>query len=194
MGVQVILQLAHDAPERVKALVAVCGAFERPLDTFHNTDLGHQLLPLLTGAAFRFPAPLRRFWQRTVPTEMAWRLATATEINGQLIARDDFLPYLQHLARMDPLVFLAFLQAASDHSARTWLRSLAMPTLVFAGDRDHFTPKHLQEQMSLLVPDAEYCLMPGGSHAAPLELPELLELRLEAFSQQRSLGLFGQVS
>jgi pimeloyl-ACP methyl ester carboxylesterase len=125
---------------------------------------------------------------------MAWRLATATEINGQLIARDDFLPYLQHLARMDPLVFLAFLQAASDHSARTWLRSLAMPTLVFAGDRDHFTPKHLQEQMSLLVPDAEYCLMPGGSHAAPLELPELLELRLEAFSQQRSLGLFGQVS
>lgn len=191
MGVQVILQMAHDQPERVRALVAVCGAFERPLDTFHNSDLGTRILPLLSGAAFRFPSPLRRVWQRLLPTDLAYQAAIATEINGDLIQRDDFLPYLQHLSRMDPLVFLAFLQSAAAHTARPWLRSLHMPTLVFAGDRDHFTPRHLQEQMAVMLPDAELCTVAGGSHAAPLELPEHLELRIEAFSRSRGLGILG---
>lgn len=189
MGVQVVLEAAHQHPARTRAIVPVCGAFERPLDTFHDTSLGSHLLPLLSGALFRWPAPVRRFWQRTVPTEFAYWIATATEINPHMIRRDDFLPYLRHMARMDPVVFMGFLQNVAEHSARSHLRHLTMPALVVAGVNDNFTPHRLSVEMARLLPNAELCEIPGGTHTAPLELPELVELKLEDWS--RRWGLWG---
>jgi pimeloyl-ACP methyl ester carboxylesterase len=189
MGVQVILTAAHQHPERTVALVPMCGAFEKPLDTFQGSDVGSKLLPFLTGAALRYQVGLRKLWQRWVPTELAYQLAVATEINPKMIRRDDFLPYLTHMARLDPLVFLAFLQSAAHHSAREWLPQLQIPALVVAGLRDHFTPGRLQAELVQLLPDAELLEIPGGSHTAPLELPELIELRLELWSRARGLGL-----
>ncbi len=187
MGVQVILEAAWRQRARTRAVVALCGAFERPLDTFHGSDFGHRILPLVTGAAFRWPAKLRDLWQRVVPTETAWKMAVATELNAAMVRRDDFLPYLQHMARMDPVIFVHYLQSVADHSARPWLRSLRMPVLVVAGERDNFTPAHVSQRMTLLLPNAEYCLVPSGSHAAPIELPDLIELRLDAFVRRHEL-------
>jgi len=187
MGVQVILEAARQQPERVRALVAVCGAFERPLDTFHGSNLGSRLLPLLSGALFRWPDRVRRAWQQVVPTDFAYWMATATEVNARMIRRDDFLPYLQHMARMDPVVFMHLLQSVADHSARAVLPHLAMPALVVAGARDHFTPSHLSAELARLLPHGELCRVPGGTHTAPLELPELIELRVEAFARRHRL-------
>lgn len=187
MGVQVVLDAAHQAPERTRAIVAVCGAFERPLDTFQGSDLGSKILPLLSGAFFRWPERLREVWQRTVPTEFAYWLATATEINGRMIRRDDFLPYLRHMARMDPVVFMRFLESVAGQSSRAWLAELTMPVLVVAGQKDNFTPMRCSQELASLLPDAELCQVPGGSHTAPLELPELIELRLDAFARKQRL-------
>ena len=187
MGVQVILDAAHQQPERTRAIVPVCGAFERPLDTFHNTSLGLHLLPLMSGALFRWPDGVRRFWQRSVPTEFGYWLATATEINPRMIRRDDFLPYLRHMARMDPVVFMGFLQHVAEHSARPYLRHLTMPALVIAGTNDGFTPHRLSVEMARLLPNAEFCEIPAGTHTAPLELPEMIELRLEEWSHRWGL-------
>ena len=164
MGVQVILEAAWRQRARTRAVVALCGAFERPLDTFHGSDFGHRILP-----------------------ETAWKMAVATELNAAMVRRDDFLPYLQHMARMDPVIFVHYLQSVADHSARPWLRSLRMPVLVVAGERDNFTPAHVSQRMTLLLPNAEYCLVPSGSHAAPIELPDLIELRLDAFVRRHEL-------
>jgi pimeloyl-ACP methyl ester carboxylesterase len=187
MGVQVVLEAASQALTRTRAIVAVCGAFERPLDTFQGSDLGSKVLPLLSGAFFRWPERLREVWQRAVPTEFAYWLATATEINGRMIRRDDFLPYLRHMARMDPVVFMHFLQSVADHSARPWLAQLTMPVLVIAGQKDNFTPMRCSQELVGLLSDAEMCQVPGGSHTAPLELPELIELRLEDFARRKHL-------
>ncbi len=189
MGVQVLLEAAHLRPLQTQAIVPICGAFERPLDTFQGSDIGARLLPLLTGAALKYQTGLRRIWQRVVPTEWAYQIAVATEINPRMIRRDDFLPYLNHMAGMDPLVFLEFLQSVAGHSARPWLPELAMPALVIAGIQDHFTPVKLQRELAATLPCAELCEVPGGSHTAPLELPELVELRLEVWSRRYNLGL-----
>lgn len=187
MGVQVILEAAWRQKQRTRAVVALCGAFERPLETFHDTDIGHRLLPLVTGAALRWSEGLRDLWRRVVPTEMAWRMAVATELNASMIRREDFLPYLTHMARMDPVIFVEYLQNVADHSARAWLRSLTMPTLVVAGERDNFTPARVSAHMAHILPNAQLCIVPAGSHAAPLELPDLIELKLDAFARQHAL-------
>lgn len=187
MGVQVILEATRQQPTRVRGLIAACGAFERPLDTFHGSDLGSKILPVLSGALFRWPDRVRRAWQQVVPTDFAYWMATATEINGSMIRRDDFLPYLKHMARMDPVVFMHFLQSVADHSARAHLPHLPMPALILAGANDNFTPAHLSEELARLLPLGELCRIPGGTHTAPLELPELVELRIEAFARRHRL-------
>ena len=39
--------------------------------------------------------------------------------------------------------------------------------------------------MHMLIPDAELLVVPGGTHVAPIEIPELINLRLERFLDQR---------
>jgi len=190
MGVQVLLEAANQQRDRVRGLVAVCGAFERPLDTFQGSDFVSRAFPVITGAAFKYQDGLRRVWQRAMPTELAYRFAVATEINAKMIRREDFLPYLRHMSRLDPLVFLTLLNAAAQHSARPYLAELHCPALVVAGSRDNFTPRRLQVELAALLPDAELCEVPGGSHTAPLELPDLIALRLESWSRRKGLGLW----
>ena len=187
MGVQVILETAAYAPERVIALLPMCGAFERPLDTFHGNDYAAQALPYVQSLLSSRHESIRKFWQKVVPTDFSYWLATATEINAKMIKREDFIPYLDHLARMDPLVFTTLLGRVADHSARAFLARLDMPALVFAGSRDHFTPPSLATELSHLLPDAQLCVVPGGSHTAPLELPDLVTLRAEAFFEAHQL-------
>ena len=181
MGVQVALDAARQRPERVRGLVALCGAFERPLDTFAGSDLAVRALPHVTRWGFRSPDRLRRLWAAAMVPEFAYKFASATELNVRMIRRDDFLPYLAHMGRMDPVVFLRYLESVAVHSARAGLAAIACPVLVIAGARDGFTPPKLAEELARQVPRGELCVVPGGSHAAPLELPDLIELRVEAF-------------
>ena len=186
MGVQVILEAAHQQLDRVRALLPMCGAFERPLDTLGG-GAGVRLLPLISSAIFARPDTLRRLWRKWVPTELAYKLAVATEINARMIRREDFAPYLDHLARMDPVVFVRMLDNLANHTTRPLLSKLKVPALVIAGTRDSMTPASLSEELAHLLPNAELLFVPSGSHTAPIELPDLVTLRAERFF--RSLGL-----
>lgn len=187
MGVQVTLEAASLKPERVLAVLPTCGAFERPLQTFRDNDLAARLLPLVQRAVSSGGGRLRRAWKRLVPTDLAYWIAVATEINGRMISRGDFLPYLDHLADMDPEVFVTLLGSVADHSIRPVAATLTMPAIVFAGSDDNFTPARLATELAELLPDAELCIVPGGTHTAPLELPDLIVLRARRFFRAHEL-------
>ncbi len=180
MGVQVILEAAHMHPDRVRAVLPMCGAFERPLDTLGG-GAGVRLLPLISSAIFARPDTLRRLWRKWVPTELAYKVAVATEINARMIQRDDFSPYLDHLGRMDPVDFVRMLDNLANHTTRPLLPSIEAPALVIAGARDNMTPSHLSEELAHLLPHSDLLVVPAGSHTAPIELPDLVTLRAERF-------------
>ncbi len=187
MGVQVTLHAAYLAPSRCAALLPTCGAFEKPLTTFRDSDVGTRLLPWVRRALAADSGRLRSAWRKLMPTDAAYWVAVATEVNGRMIRRGDFLPYLDHLADMDPSVFVDLLAAVAEHSARPFLPALSMPALVFAGSHDHFTPARLGAELAQLLPAGELCVIPGGSHTAPLELPDLVQLRTEEFFKRNHL-------
>ncbi|MFN7135022.1 MAG: alpha/beta fold hydrolase, partial [Myxococcales bacterium] len=101
------------------------------------------------------------------------------------IRRDDFMPYFHHLGVMDPVVFLRTLASAAAHSAWDDLPGIRVPTLIIAGERDRFTPMWLSERMHGAIPGSELLVVPSGSHTAPIELPELIALRIERFLKDR---------
>lgn len=187
MGVQVILEAAHQRPERVVALVPMCGAFEKPLTTFHDSGMAARALPAVSSLVFGQAQTVRDVWRKVVPTEAAYWIAIATEINVRMIEREDFLPYLDHLGKMDPVIFVRLLGQLTNHTTRPYLRHIKAPTLVFAGSRDRFTPPRLSRELVDSIDDAELCVIPQGSHTAPLELPDLVTLRAEKFLRQHAI-------
>jgi pimeloyl-ACP methyl ester carboxylesterase len=82
---------------------------------------------------------------------------------------------------MDPRLFLGMLKNASEHSAWDHLPRIHIPTLIVAGTRDTFTPYWLSEEMHDRIPGSEILTVPGGTHVATIEHPELITLRLEKF-------------
>jgi pimeloyl-ACP methyl ester carboxylesterase len=161
--------------------VLALGSHGRLLDTFHDTRILRRVIPLLDLAALRWPQLTRFAWRLSCGSELSYQLATHLEVNGPLMEREDLSPYFDHLAGLDPQLFLSMLRNAGRHSVYDHLPSIAVPTLILAGTNDTFTPSWLSEEMHDRIPDSEMLTIPGGTHVALLEQPELIQLRLERF-------------
>jgi pimeloyl-ACP methyl ester carboxylesterase len=181
MGVQVALEYHRRHPEHVQGLALICGSHGLPLDTFHDSKALKIILPSMIAAAGRWPDATNLIWKFAAGGELAYQIATHLEVNGKLVHREDFTPYFRHLSSMDPRLFLGMLKHASEHTAFDHLPSVKVPTLIVAGTADTFTPYWLSEEMHDRIPGAEMLTVPGGTHVAPIEHPELVTLRLEKF-------------
>ena len=181
MGVQVALEHHRRHPGQVLGLVLICGSHGLPLDTFHDSKAMKIILPSMIAAAQKYPEAMNLIWRLLAGGELAYQYATHLEVNGRLVRRDDFAPYFRHLSGMDPRLFLGMLRHASEHTAYDHLPHVDVPTLIVAGTQDTFTPYWLSEEMHARIPGSELLTVPGGSHVAPIEQPELIALRLEKF-------------
>ena len=179
MGVQVALEFHRRHRDRVSGLVLICGSHGLPLDTFHDSKALKTIFPALFAAAERWPDAMNLIWKLGSSGELAYQIATHLEVNGKLVHREDFTPYFTHLSGMDPRLFLGMLKHASEHTAWDHLPTVDVPTLIVAGTQDTFTPFWLSEEMHDRIPGSELLTVPGGTHVAPIEHPELIALRLE---------------
>jgi pimeloyl-ACP methyl ester carboxylesterase len=102
--------------------------------------------------------------------------------------RADIDRYLEHLAVMDPRIFLGMVAAAAEHDVEPDLPDIHVPTLVFASEKDLFTPLHRSLAMARRLPDAELLVLAEASHAAIIEHPAAINLRIERFLRERGIG------
>jgi pimeloyl-ACP methyl ester carboxylesterase len=181
MGVQVCLETYRRYRDRVGGLVLMCGAYGHPLRTFRGRRTLEAALPWIAFGVNRAPHLIQAVWRNLVPTRLAFALAARTEINAELIRLEDFMPYLEHIAGVDLPLFLDMLAHAGRHSARDVLPTIAVPTLIVAGERDHMTPRDLSEEMHELIPRSRLLIVEGGSHTAPIERPQLVNEAVARF-------------
>jgi pimeloyl-ACP methyl ester carboxylesterase len=186
MGVQTSLEAYRRLGDRVAGFVMLCGSSGTPLRTFKGSDNLERLLPAASSLFGLLPGVVRGVWRNILNTELSYQVATRLELNGELIKREDFFPYLEHMAdRVDPQLFLRVLASAARHTAADLLDGIHVPTLVIAGDRDGFTPAHLSETMAGRIPGAELMMVEGGSHTAPIERPTEITARVMRFLHER---------
>jgi len=174
MGVQVALEAYRRHASRVSGLVLACGAPSYPLRTFRGANALEEILPMVQRWVQRLPGVVNRVTRAVMPTRLAFEVATRLEINRELIQFEDFLPYLEGLARIDSRLFVAMLGEAGLHSADDLLSEVAVPTLVVAGERDGFTPPELSRKMAEAIPGSSLLEIESGSHTAPIERPDLV--------------------
>jgi pimeloyl-ACP methyl ester carboxylesterase len=186
MGCQVALEAYRLRPERVRGLVLVCGSSGHVTSTFHGVPLLDLILPSLQGVAQKMPHLVRALWSR-VPSGLAFNIAMkAREIDPSRVRAEDFLPYLSHMTHVDFPMFLRMLRAAGEHDARDLLPHIEAPVLVVAGDRDTFTPGYLAREMAESIPCAHFVEVPGGTHVAPIEQPEVVGEAIRSFLAELS--------
>ena len=181
MGVQVALETWHQAPDRVAAIVLMCGSHGHPASTFHDGRAMRLLLPLLRAGARAGGETLRRIWRTVTPTRMSALVAQLTELHPDFLRPHDLELYLGHLANMDPQVFFEMLGGAEAHTASPYLTQIDVPALLIAGEHDRFTPAWLSAEMARRIPTAEFLCVRDGTHAAPVEQPTEINLRVEQF-------------
>ncbi|MFT3835572.1 MAG: alpha/beta hydrolase [Myxococcaceae bacterium] len=185
MGVQMALDFHKRHKDRVSGLVLLCGSYGTPLDTWHDHSMLGRVFPYLNRLIESAPNVARKVVRTFLNTELAMEISVRTELNKDLLDRRDFWPYLDHLSKMDPVMFVRTLDSLKDHSAFDHLPRVDVPTLVVGGEINRFTPVWLSERMAQRIPTAEYLFVPGGSHTAPLERPGLVNNRIERFLRER---------
>lgn len=185
MGVQVALEAFRLHRERVRGLILCCGAAGRVLATFHSSGLLKTLFPSLLDVVTKSPDFARAIWTR-FPADLGFQLARLMgEVHRARMRREDLLPYLQQMVKVDFSLFTRMLARVDQHTAEAMLPSIDVPTLILVGERDTFTPPAVGYAMADKIPGAEILVLPEGSHAALLEHPDLVNERIEKFLRER---------
>ena len=185
MGVQVALETYRRHAARVAGLVLVCGAPSHPLKTFRGSAMLEDVLPTIQKWIQRVPGVINRVTRLVLPTRLAYEVAARLEIRRELVEPNDFMPYLDGLARIDARLFVAMLSSAGQHSCDDLLPEVAVPTLVVAGGRDGFTPPERSRAMAAAIPGAELLEIANASHTAPIERPHRVDWTVRDFMSRR---------
>ncbi|MDX2092356.1 MAG: alpha/beta hydrolase [Kofleriaceae bacterium] len=181
MGVQVSLETFRRHPDRVAGLILVCGAPSHPLKTFRGSAALEHLLPTVQKWIHRMPGVINRISRAVLPTRLAYEVASRLEIRRELVEPQDFMPYLEGMARIDTRLFVAMLASAGQHSADDLLPQITVPTLVISAARDGFTPPERSRAMADAIPGAELLEIANASHTAPIERPDLVNVTVRDF-------------
>lgn len=185
MGVQVALECYRQNPAGFAGLILINGPYGEALKHVHNTPLFAKALPFVKQVFHKWDHYIQKVWRPLLDNEAAYLYAMLFEVNPWLTHRQDFRVYFEDVGSMLPLVYLAALDGATQHSAEDLLAEIKVPTLVIAGDKDKFTPYRICLKLFEGIPNAELLTLPTGSHIGPLELPEFIHLRIEKFMAER---------
>jgi pimeloyl-ACP methyl ester carboxylesterase len=190
MGVQVAFELARLAPQRVRAVIAVCGTADGPFTDDPDgasiaATLGLRALPSavewVTGQADLFEAVRSTLRRAPHPTRWMKRLdlvdPSVDELTFDAVIRD-------YLA-LDPQTFLRYVEAAMAHDATPMLGGVGFPVLALSGERDRLVRAPRVRAMVALIPGAELLEVRGATHYLPFEYPELVALTASDFLARR---------
>lgn len=187
MGTLVALEWERLQPEQCLGALLLCGSAGRITHTFRGSDSLNELLPGLLDVVSRHKGMVRALWGR-VPPSFAYRLAKLSgEIDPATLRSEDFERYWEHVSDMDPDIFLHLLRSAGEYDAAAHLTELRAPKLVVAAENDTFTPPEHAAALAEALIDAELFHVRGGSHAAPVEQPMTVQLRVDKFLSDRNL-------
>jgi pimeloyl-ACP methyl ester carboxylesterase len=185
MGVQVGLEMFRAAPEKVASIAMLNGVAGRPWDYVFNLSLVGRLLPpflrTLRSAPRAIEALVRQATRLPDPGEWLKRIGlTARTLDAQVV--DELVDKLRML---DMDTFLRLLERMGEHDAWDLLSLIDVPVLIIAGSRDVLTPRSAAERMARRIRGSEIMIIPGATHYAALEYPEMINLRLEKFLRER---------
>ena len=156
------------------------------MNTFYNTKLSRYLFQVCYEVGQRFPIPSNLISRLLLRNPLSFYLGGLLKImHTGMVNKEDIDRYIHHVLNVDPIFFTRLLKSAQEHTAEDILPDVKIPTLIIAGEEDQFTPLWISKKMHRLIPESELTIIKKGTHAALVEQPELINLRIEKFIRDR---------
>lgn len=185
MGCQVLFERALQAPDRVAGLVPMLGSAGRVLDTFYDTPHSARAFKLIYALTELAGERANRIPRSLVRSSLAWPFVQRFRLVDPLYAsREDFIPYVEHMSRIDLRLFLRMVLQAHKHDAFPHLAGIQAPVLIIAAERDDFTPLWLSQKMCRMLPNADMLVLADATHTGIIEQPRTINHRLERFLRE----------
>ncbi len=184
MGVNIVLEFYRQQPTRTKGLILANGTSRRPLENlFHMnaTEVGFKLLRKFYDLS---PKYFEKFWRSQGDNPITRAIVGRGGFNVHLSAPEDIEVYVKQVTSMDPRVFLNLIENYENADATSWLHEISVPTLIVSGEKDHMTPLKEQQLMHQLIPNSQLEIIKHGSHCAQMDLPDLVNSKIERFLKQ----------
>ena len=181
MGVNVALEVARRAPDKVRAIVLLHGTARRPFDNLLRTNLFQKGVHAMEWMQNKAPPLMSAFWllQKKNPL-LKWMIKSGG-FNQKLAHDQDINMYLDLMMRLRPEVFV---QMASDYAEcdqTAWLHTIQKPTLILSGLKDHVTPPEEQQLIHQLIPGSRLQKIADGSHCSQMDRPHAINGIIQSF-------------
>lgn len=188
LGVQLALEMYRYWPEKYAGMILCFGTYGHPMDNFYNTRLSRYFFEFCYKLGTRFPSQSNFISSLLLDNPLSfWMGGIFKVMNTGMMKKEDADRYIKHLLGIDPVFFTMLLKSLQDHSAEDMLQTIKVPTLILAGEMDQFTPVWISKKMRRLVPHSELLIMQNATHAGLVEQPDLTNLRIEKFINERIL-------
>lgn len=190
-GVQMLVRHYDLFPDLVENLVFVNGFVENPLHgMFGSKDLTQSFFQTLKSGYQLLPETLGFLWKTGVQSPLAIHLsALAGGFNLQLTSLKDVEIYARGVASMDLNAFFMLFESMLKYDGKPVLDRIKVPTMIIAGKQDSVTPQKHQEEMHHRIRNSELFIVPYGSHCTQLDMPELVNLKIERFLSETQKAL-----
>jgi pimeloyl-ACP methyl ester carboxylesterase len=185
-GAQIALEAWRDAEERATHLILLnptLGCMNTgPLDPL-RTHFTPRLLGLLERAHWLLAPATHRAarWPETA----SWlkRLGVV----GPTTDERCFSDVTASFADINIEAFFRNLSELETHDPSAVLETIGVPTLVVIGQRDRLAPREKLEAAARRIAKVETFVIRGATHYAPIEYPELINLRVEKFLREHGI-------
>ncbi len=171
-GSRVALEIATRYPERVRALIVVCGGFGHPFRRLLRHLEIASLFPSIAGVAKHFgaslQAPLRALTTRPELTGMIRQ----TGFVGPTADTSLLVELLRGMAACDLKTLLATYEEVLGDAAPELVVTLEAPALLIAGEKDPFVPLSMVVEMHESMRHAQLEVYERGTHYVPIEYPD----------------------
>ena len=154
IGGMVVQEFARDHQHRLASMVLAqtSPAFGNPDGDFQKKFVADRLKPLQAGKT------MLEIARSVVPG----LVGQGTSDEGRELA-------VTCMSRIQPDTYASAMRCIVTFEGRDNLAKIAVPTLVLAGDQDRNAPAPMMEKMASKIPGAEYVLLTGTGHLAPIE-------------------------
>jgi pimeloyl-ACP methyl ester carboxylesterase len=181
MGVQVLLETYRSGHDRFEAMVLHNGVAGHPWATAFGVPWLKDVLPRALRSLQRVDGAVTRAIHVAVDLPAFIPAAIRSGLVHHAVDRQAFSETARGFKQLDMHLYLETLRQLGEHDAADLLGAIRCPTLVLAGSNDVLTPLQASGRIARGIAGAELVVIPGGSHYAAVEFPDLVNRRLDAF-------------
>lgn len=184
-GCQVLLRAYDLKPELFKGLIFINGFASNPIKGMFGNNGASNAFDIIKTFFDIAPNKISNLWQKSINNPVAIQLsALAGGFNLNLTALKDVEIYARGIANIDIQVFLTLFENMMKYDGRSVFQKIDCPCLIISGDKDSVTPMKYQDEMHSLIKGSEILKVPYGSHCTQLDMPDLVNLKIEKFMSQ----------